>query len=281
MIPLIRGEISKIFKRRMTWILLVVMAVYFTIIFFATYGVANSPPRQMSPEILAQIKASLQLPGAFDTIFSTARTIGTLLVIILTASVIGSEYSWGSIRQVLTKKGIRYQYVVSKLIALLFYATAGLFAAVLIGFGLSLATSSLLGSIEWSFLTPGFIGEIASTFGWTLLGLLTYIALAAFFSFLGRSAISGIGGALGLYVIEAVLVTIFTSSGGWLAKIPDYLLGPNIDALVQATLFAHNPFLASGTAPDVPHAIIVIATYCIVLISASLVIFQKRDILLG
>jgi ABC-2 type transport system permease protein len=281
MIPLIRGEISKIFKRRMTWILLVVMAVYFTIIFFATYGVANSPPRQMSPEILAQIKASLQLPGAFDTIFSTARTIGTLLVIILTASVIGSEYSWGSIRQVLTKKGIRYQYVVSKLIALLFYATAGLFAAVLIGFGLSLATSSLLGPIEWSFLTPGFIGEIAGTFGWTLLGLLPYIALAAFFSFLGRSAISGIGGALGLYVIEAVLVTIFTSSGGWLAKIPDYLLGPNIDALVPATLFAHNPFLASGTAPDVPQAIIVIATYCIVLIGASLVIFQKRDILLG
>jgi len=281
MMSLIKGEVSKIFKRRMTWILLGVMIVYFTIIFFATYGVASSPPGQMSAEILTQIKISLQLPGAFDTIFSTARTIGTLLIIILTASVIGSEYSWGSIRQVLTKKGIRYQYVVSKLVALLFYATAGLFAAILVGFGLSLVTSSLLGSIEWSFLTPGFIGETAGTFGWTLLGLLPYIALAAFFSFLGRSAISGIGGALGLYVIEAVLVSIFTSSGGWLAKIPDYLLGPNIDALVPATLFAHNPFLTSGAPPSIPHAIIVITIYCIVLISASLVIFQKRDILVG
>ncbi|MDD4635841.1 MAG: ABC transporter permease subunit [Dehalococcoidales bacterium] len=281
MTSMIAGEIAKTVKRRMTWILVAVMVVYFTIIFFAIYGVVDSPPRMMSPDILAQISASLQFPGAFDTIFSTARTIGTLLVIVLTASSIGSEYSWGSIRQVLTRKGIRYQFVVSKLISLVLFTLIGLLIAVVVGFVLSFITDSLLGSVEWSFITPGFIGEIAVTFGWTLLGLLPYIALAAFFSFLGRSAISGIAGALGIYVIETVLVTIFNSSGGWLAKIPQYLLGPNIDALVPATLFSQSPFFVSGELPGTTHATIALVIYCVVLVTASLAVFQKRDILLG
>lgn len=281
MINMIRGEISKTVRRRTTWILVVVLVVYFAIIFFATYGVVESPPQRMSPDIISQISASLEFPGAFETIFSTARTIGTLLVIILAASSIGSEFSWGSIRQVLTRKGKRYQFVVSKLISMVFFTFIGLLIAVAVGFGLSLITDSLLGSIEWDFLSWSFTAEFARTFGWTLFGLLPYIALAAFFSFLGRSAISGIGGALGIYVIETVLVTIFNSSGGWLSKIPQYLLGPNIDALVPTTLFAQGPFFAEGATPSETHAAIALTIYTVILIVASLVIFQKRDVLLG
>ncbi|MFA7191491.1 MAG: ABC transporter permease subunit [Dehalococcoidales bacterium] len=281
MISMIRGEIIKTVRRRTTWVLLAVMVVYFNIIFFAIYGVVDSPPRQMSPDIIAQISDSLQFPGAFNTIFSTARTIGTLLVIVLTASSIGSEFSWGSIRQILTRKGIRYHFVVSKLVSLVLFTTIGLLIALVTGFGLSIITDNLLGSIEWNFMTVGFAGEIAITFGWTLFGLLPYIALAAFFSFLGRSAISGIGGALGIYVIETVLVTIFNSSGGWLAKIPQYLLGPNIDALVPATLFSQSPFWVASELPGTLHAAIALTIYCVVLIGTSLAIFQKRDVLLG
>ncbi|MBN1368838.1 MAG: ABC transporter permease subunit [Dehalococcoidaceae bacterium] len=280
MIKLIKGELSKLAKRRMTWILVVVMVVYFAIILFATYGVVSSPPERMSPQIIDQIRSSLQFPGAFETIFSTARTILTLLVIILVASSIGNEYGWGSIRQILSRRGIRYQFVVSKLVSLIFYALIGLVLALITGFVLILIIASMLGPVTWDFLTAGYIGEMAETFGWTLFTLLPYIALTAFFAFLGRSAIAGIGGGLGFYFIEAILVTIFNQSGGWLAEIPAYLIGPNIDALVPASLFTQGPFGSSGDLPSVLHASIALAIYCVVLISASLVMFEKRDIVL-
>jgi len=280
MIEMIRGEISKITKRRMTWILILVMAVYFTIIFFATYGIVSSPPERMSPQVIEQISASLQFPGVFDTIFSTSRTILTLLIIILVASSIGNEYGWGSIRQILARQGIRYYFVTSKLVSLVFFAMVGLVIALLIGFILALIIANMFGPISWDFMSASYAGQLAQNFGWTLFTLLPYVAFTAFFAFLGRSAIAGIGGGLGFYFIEAILVSVFNQSGGWLAEIPAYLVGPNIDALVPATLFSQSPFAVMGELPTVLHASITLVIYCVVLVAASLVLFKKRDIVL-
>jgi ABC-type transport system involved in multi-copper enzyme maturation permease subunit len=215
MIDMIKGELFKLRKRNMTWILLIIMAAFFCLMFFATYGIISNPPEQMLGAPIDAIKASLQFPGAFDLIFSTAGTIGTLLIIILAASSIGNEYGWGSIRQVMTRKGIRYQFVVSKLVSLIIVTFIGLLLAVIIGFILSMITSNLLGSINWNFVTASFIGEQFKNFGWTLFTLLPYILMSVFFAFLGRSAIAGIGGGLGFYFIESIAVTLLSQSGGW------------------------------------------------------------------
>ena len=147
MIQMITAELYKLRKRRMIWILLAVMAAFFCLMFFATYGIATSPPDRMPVTAIDEIKASLQFPGAFDLIFSTAGTIGTLLLIILVASSIGNEYGWGSIRQVLARRGIRYHFVISKLVSSVIIAIIGLLLAIAIGFVLALIISNLLGGI--------------------------------------------------------------------------------------------------------------------------------------
>jgi ABC-2 type transport system permease protein len=129
MIKMILAELFKLRKRRMTWILLIIMAAFFCLMFFATYGITTSPPSRMPEAAVDTIRTSLQFPDAFNLIFSTAGTILTLLLIILVASSIGSEYGWGTVRQILTRRGIRYQFVISKLVSFIIIAIIGLIIA--------------------------------------------------------------------------------------------------------------------------------------------------------
>ena len=278
MIEMIRAELFKLRKRRMTWILLIVLAAFFCLMFFATYGITASSPDRMPGEAIDAIRASLQFPDAFNMIFSTAGTIGTLLLMILVASSIGNEYSWGTVRQVLTRRGIRYYFVISKLVSFIIIAVIGLLISVIIGFILSLITSNLLGSINWDFMTASYVGGLFQKFGWTLFSLIPYILMAAFFAFLGRSALVGIGGGLGFYFIEAIAVGIFNQASGWLAEIPDYLIGPNVGALLPSTQMAMGPFASSGTSTSTLHASVTLAIYCVVFLIISLYMFKKRDI---
>ena len=277
MIDMIKAELFKLRRRSMTWILLIILAAFFCLMFFATYGIIYNPPDGMHG-VVDQIKASLQFPGAFNMIFSTAGSIGTLLLIILVASSIGNEYGWGSIRQVLTRRGIRYHFVISKLVSSVFVAIIGLLISVMIGFILSMITSNLLGSINWNFITAPFIWEQLENFGWTLFTLLPYILMTTFFAFLGRSAIAGIGGGLGFYFIESIAVSLLGQSGGWLSKIPDYLIGPNVTALMPPNLFSQGMFPSPGSSPSTLHASLILTVYCTVFLVASLYIFKKRDI---
>lgn len=278
MIEMIRAELFKLRKRRMTWILLVVLAAFFCLMFFATYGITSSPPARMPEAAVDAIRTSLQFPDAFNMIFSTAGTILTLLLIILVASSIGNEYGWGTVRQILSRKGIRYYFVISKLASFIIIAFIGLVIALIFGFILALITSNLIGTISWDFMTASYIGGLFENFGWTLFTLLPYILMATFFAFLGRSAIAGIGGGLGFYFIEAIAVGIFSQSGGWLAKIPNYLIGPNIDALLPSSLFTQGPFADTGATPSILHASLTLAVYCAVFLIISLYMFKKRDV---
>lgn len=278
MIKMIQAELYKLYKRRMTWILVLVMAAFFCLIFFATYGITSNPPERMPETAISTIKTSLQFPEAFNMIFSTSGSILTLLLIILVASSIGNEYGWGTVRQILARKGIRHYFVLSKLVSFIVVAVIGLVIAFIFGFILALITSNMIGGVSWSFMTASYVGGLFEDFGWTLFTLLPYILMTMFFAFLGRSAIAGIGGGLGFYFIEAIAVGIFSQSGGWLAEIPKYLVSPNVEALLPSSVFSQGPFAAATAAPSTLHASVTLVVYCVVFIVTALCLFKKRDL---
>jgi ABC-2 type transport system permease protein len=278
MLNMIKVELTKLRKRKMTWILLVVLAAFFCIMVFATYGITESPPDRMPEGSVEAMRSALQFPDATDMIFSTSKQIGTLLLIILVASGVGNEYGWGSVRQVLTRRGARHHYVIAKLVAFIIAALVGLVISLIIGFVLVLITSNLIGSINWDFITASYVGGFFRMFGWTLFSLLPYILLAFFFAFLGRSALAGIGGGLGFYFVEAIAVGLLSNASGWLSKIPHYLIGPNADALVPSIEMQAGPFGSSGDAPSTLWAAMAVLIYSVALLGLSLWMFKKRDI---
>lgn len=278
MIDQIRVELFKLRKRNMTWIMIIVLAAFLSLIFFAVYGITANPPHRMPPESLETMRNLITFPGAFQMIFSTAQNIGAILLTIIVASSVGNEYGWGTIRQTLIRKGIRYQYVLSKLVAFIVYALIGIVIAFIIGFGLALLTTQWInGVLNWDFITASYIGELFTMYGWAFYGLFVYILLAMLFSILGRSAIVGIGATLGYYFVESIAISIFNQSGGWLSEIPNYLIGHNISAILPATLM-QGPFASSGALPSTLYASIVLAIYCVVFLGLSLYLFKRRDV---
>jgi ABC-2 type transport system permease protein len=257
MLEMIRAELFKIGKRKMTWILLAIQgAIFSALIFFSTYDL-DSP-----------------IPDVFSLIISTAANLEILLLIILVGSSIGNEYGWGAIRQVMIKKGIREHFVLSKLISLVIVAAIGLFICFVIGLILVLITSALNSSMNWDFMTVSYISEILGKFGLALLSLLPYILLTALFTFVGRSAIAGIGVGLVFYFLEIGIITLLSMSVSWLSDLPAYGIGPNVNLLLPASQFSRF-FETSST---VPQASLVLAIYCVVFITLSLLVFKKRDI---
>ena len=278
MIDQIRVELFKLRKRKMTWIIILVLAAFLSLIFFAVYGITANPPDRMPPDGVETMRNMITFPDAFQTIFSTAQNIGAILLTIIVASSVGNEYGWGTIRQTLIRRGIRYQYVLSKLVAFIVYALIGIVIAFIIGFFLALLTTQWInGALNWDFMTASYIGELFTMYGWTFYGLFVYILLAMMFSILGRSAIVGIGATLGYYFVESIAISIFNQSGGWLSEIPNYLIGHNISAILPATL-AQGPFSSSGTLPSTLYASVVLAIYSVVFLGLSLWLFKRRDV---
>ena len=117
MLEQIRVELFKLRKRKMTWIMLIVLGAFFCLIFFSIYGITVTPPERLPHQAVAPIQNLITFPDAFNMIFSSAQSIGAILLIIMVASSVGNEYSWRTIRQMLIRRGVRYQYVLSKLAA--------------------------------------------------------------------------------------------------------------------------------------------------------------------
>ncbi len=278
MIDQIRTELFKLRKRKMTWIMIIVLAAFFGLIFFAVYGITTNPPARMPQEGVETMRNLITFPDAFKMIFSTAQNIGAILLTIIVASSVGNEYGWGTIRQTLIRKGIRYQYVLSKLVAFVIYALIGIVIAFIIGFCLALLTTQWInGVLNWDFMTVSYIGGLFTMYGWTFYGLFVYILLAMLFSIAGRSAIVGIGATLGYYFVESIAISIFNQSGGWLSEIPNYLIGHNISAILPTTLM-QGPFTSSGALPSTLYASIVLAIYSVVFLGLSLYLFKRRDV---
>lgn len=262
----------------MTWILLAVMVAFMVIDYLSFYMISQNPMQGMPPAMLESLNTMMQFPDVFNIIFYGSGQICVLLLIILVASSIGNEYGWGSVRQVMTRKGIRYQYVTSKLVSLTIVSMIGLILAVAVGFILSVIINNLEGGINWDFMTSSFIVEQLRDLGWTALTIMPYVLMSAFFAFWGRSVLAGIGGGLGFYFVEQILVAIFSQTSGWLADVPNYLLSANMEALVPSGMTEMNPFAAAGTPVTTTHAAVTLGIYCVAFIILSLIMFKKRDI---
>jgi len=283
MFEMIKVELTKLRKRRMTWILLGIMVALYIFMFLITYAIANNPPQHMDAETVEGLRDGVILPYSLNTVYSMALGVGSLLLIILVGAAVGNEFGWGTIRQVLTRKGVRYQYISAKLIAFIICAIIGTMIAFAFGFVMAMITTAALeGGIDWGFMSTELVGEIFRNYGWTLYALIPYIILTMTFALLGRSALVGIGATLGYTMIEGIFTGVFGLGNETIAKIGHYLIGPNTEALLPPTQMGGGPMMGGGggtiAPPTTAWAVVTLIIYCVALLGISLWLFKKRDI---
>ena len=219
------------------------------------------------------------LPNSILLGFDLLQGTLFILVSILGAAALGSEYGWGTLRTVLTKGTGRWQFLTAKLVALMFTALVGLLIAaatvavssILIGV-LGLESEPLQGSVEWL--------DVPLKIGALLYSFLPYAMLALLVTALTQSTAAGITAFVVYYLIEATLFPPLNNFE-WFQRASEYLLSPNATALLSSSYGEVSVTIGdSGDAaqPDVLHAILVLAAYTLVFGVLTYWLFQRRDI---
>jgi ABC-2 type transport system permease protein len=281
---LIRAELFKLRKRGMTRTLLFVLMGILAILYLILYAIsrANIPTGPGGPGQV-DLQNVLGLPVAIPFALNILASLGTVLAVILMASAMGNEYNWRTIRNTVTASESRFKLLGAKLISVFVFVLIGMVIGLITGFAMSMLTTAIGGnSFNFSFFTGTYAWDQFLQFWRTFFVMLPFIFLGFMLSIAGRSAMPGIALGIGVLFFEPIITGLMTLAGGWVADIPKYLLGANVNSI---TALANLPagfrggFGASeSSTPSVWHATIVLSIYAIAFVTYAFYLFKKRDV---
>jgi ABC-2 type transport system permease protein len=269
---LMRWEWFKLRKRRMPWVILALFLAYPQLGVWVSYLSYRTQP---DGETYASFTLPQSLLGAANVACSF---LGIPLIIIFTASVIGTEYQWGTIRPVLAKGTGRWQYLTSKVL-LLWLLVAG---AVLIIMALTAVSSLIAGALaggapEGASASASWV-DVPIAFGKASFVLLPYMALATLFTVLTTSWAIGMAVSVICYLVE-FFVSLLPSPDmpKWFETVVSFVPWRNAVALLEG----HGGFDVGETASALPsaiHAFLVLTAHILLLGGLALWLFQRRDV---
>ena len=208
-----------------------------------------------------------------------------ILIMILSASLLGSEYGWGTLRIVISRGLGRWQLISAKLVLCVLIASGWLVVMVL----LNIVSSILAGIIPpdegvslivipegdtWASVLSAF----GKFIGKVLYGTVPYICLGAFFVVLTQSTAQGISLSVITYVAEAMVVPPLLAISEKLERINEGLLSSNVREWISLGDSEAAVALKGAETPDILQAFLVILAYSLVMLVALMWLFQRRDL---
>ena len=284
MIRLIGAEMFKMRKRSMTRILLYILVAIIVVLYLVLLAISKVNLPTNTGVHPGTIQNVLGLPIALPVTMYILSYFGCVLSIILAASSVGSEYNWRTMRSAVVSSESRFKLLTAKLISAAIYVLIGMAIGLVVGFIMSLITTAIGGyKFDFNFMTGGYLWDQFLQFCRTFFVIMPYSLLGFMFAILGRSAMPGIASGIGIFFLEQFIVSFMYLAKGWIAKIPDYLLHANQQAI---TALAKLPKGFSGggnggftvTFPGAAHAFIVLSIYSVVFLVIAYYLFKKRDV---
>ena len=272
---LTRWEWYKLRRRWLPWIMLAILLVVSQAFIWGSYFFSRS--EQNSDDY-----SNFTLPGSIPDALGLVHGIGIFLIVILTASLLGTEYRWRTLRSILSRGTGRWQYLAGKVMLLALLVGAALLIVTALAAVSSLIAAALAGDAPGGSSSEARWIDVPIAVGKGWFGLLPYIALAGFFTVLTTSSAGGTAISLVYYYAESIIAAIFLNVFTWFETAASYLLGRNVtgwmtsgdDAMVVN-------FVLGGRFGDFPgalHAFLVLIAYILALGGLALWLFRRRDI---
>lgn len=278
----VRGELLKGSRQRTTWVMLGAALLLFTV-----FGLAILSTEQ----IRTQLHQSPQtwFYTFLDILLSLFDTGSGIFLLVVSARLVGMEYSGGTLRILLSRGTGRLRLLAAKLTALALVALALLAGfTVIAGVLIVLIVQTWEGSLQpltslpaesWRYAELEFVVALIS------LGVCILLGTAA--AVVGRSLAFGLSAALAFFpsdnfgTIVLSLLNRLTGNSVW-NNISSYLLGPNLNQL-PAVLEPHRQARPAFATPlvkvDQTHALAVVAVYAAIFLVVSLILTWRRDVL--
>jgi ABC-type transport system involved in multi-copper enzyme maturation permease subunit len=280
----------------MPYILLAVLVVLLALSQFGMYAGYKSigsemeregMPRPQQEQAMNQMESALSLPHATSSIFSLAEGMGAVLLVILASSIVGAEYSWGTVRTTIIRGMGRMNYLLSKLATIMGLTLVGLTIAFLFGFIFSIITTVLMqGSLDWGSFGTLYVPRLLAMFGRTWFVLAVPISMATMAAVLTRSSAMAIGVGIGYPILEAIVMTILAQISGWGEVVQQYSIGYNINAVLALNSLdgsTMNVGINFGNNPDEGTPAFwrsggLLSGYILAFLAISFYSFRKRDL---
>jgi ABC-type transport system involved in multi-copper enzyme maturation permease subunit len=211
---------------------------------------------------------------------------GVLLFMVLAGALIGSEFSYSTLRLSFSRGVGRGQLLAAQVVALAVMALLLASLALLQGLITGLIGWALIGAPSHALTVAGML-EVLLYWLAMAFNIFVYALVAVCIGTLSRSVAGAIAGPLVYLVIEVIVSDILGGFEFWtsnspvlraIGEIPKYLLGNNTNALIQYAGANPYPFDNGQPLVDATHAFVVSAVYCVVLIVLSYLALRTRDI---
>ena len=283
-------ELYKIRRRSMSKVLssisiIATLSLFGLIALAAFLTIKNGTPA----EDVRNLTEALRLPTSLALIEQLLLNLGQVLIIILVSTIVGGEYTSGTIRLMLTRGPTRTQILLSKVGAAIACIGLGVVAITFLGVVTGLLLNLTTGvTPSFNFFSAAWPGHVLLYLLIIMLGLFTYAMMALFLSTLGRATAAGLAGVLTWsFLIEPVIVVISNfgrnisgPTSSFFQSLPDYLIGTNISALLENQnqyVFPSSPVSQAPAVSDV-HALLVLAAYIAIFIGLACWISMRRDV---
>jgi ABC-2 type transport system permease protein len=278
MLNLIRAEWFKLVRRPMAWVLLAVLLALLMMVRLVEFmAVALHDGTFTGGEIrsslldeaqVQQFRLQITFPGIFGAVFGHINGVGGICAIILAAGLLGSEYSWGTLRTQLARQPDRGRYLAAKVIALQMGLLAGILICLVFGTGLALAFGGLLGNS--GAVRAADLGALPLAALRALYVMLPYVMFTIAGCTIGRSVLAGAAAGFMFLVLDVGLgaLSFLANLGGVLAVLVNLVVQPNINTFVvlNSRSFGLDPAVLTpsldlATLPSPLQATLVIGAY--------------------
>ncbi len=281
-VGLVRGELFKLVRQWTPWIALVLMSGIIVLPYLLIFT-------DSSMKALINSSDYSYFYNRAPIGFALLRAFGGISVLIVTARVIGQEYSLGTIRIILARGVGRVQLLLAKMVTLAVWAIFTMLVGLVVIALLVVAQVQLVGgSLHILTSLPASVWHDLGTYVLTIaLNMGVTILMATAVSVAFRSLAGALSASISWFPIDNALVLMMllmsklTGSTFWL-NVTAYLLGPNLNTMAGVLTTQHSSVWSFGFGPEVvvdsTHTLVVALVYSIIFAVIAIVVTWKRDV---
>jgi ABC-2 type transport system permease protein len=283
-VGIVRGEVFKVSRQISTWVLAVLYLGAICLPYLVLLGSGR-----IKTEVRDDPMSALYSVLGVDMVI--LKVFGGALIIIVTARLIGMEYSGGTVRVLLSRGVGRLQLLFGKLTALALIALGIVVVTLLLDLLLTVVLLlATVGNLDlFKSATSAYWSDAGMYLLLALVSIGVTILMATAVTVVGRSLAFGVAVSLLWYPAENISVLFLilgyrlTNSTFWTLISGDFL-GLNLNAMAGGIL-PPRAALASSitfTTPLVPvdggHTLLVTALWAIVFAAVAIVLTARRDV---
>ncbi len=268
---LFRAETLKLRRRMATYVILVVLLVVVALLYLLT-AATMSATDPVSRTVAMQL---FRFPNAYLYVLGFIVGLGTLFAVTFGAVTAGAEWSWGTLKVVVTRGESRTRYLLVKFAAVAVFLAIGLLIAMVVGALLAMLAARIAGTSTAGAGDTSILRPLAERLLRSWYALLEYAAIGFAISAVFRSQIAGIVGGIALSVFETIGALLVRTIAPYLPfRAASAVIGQDLEPGGAAA--SANPFLPQPL--DLPVAVLVTALYIVAALVVASVVTERAEI---